>query len=144
MSISGSIERMPRDSTLLKSTLTKPKTVKPYLDAGKGEIVFWQDSPSTRNHRASHTRTHSGHSYVAARARASSFGAILFTLLRCNFPTEITVAYDVDANAAAASKTVCSEAGINFGSRRTFALSGWTPSGSRSRLCLGASGLPLA
>jgi len=31
----------------------------------------------------------------------------LFTLLRCNFP-EITVAYDVDANAAAAQrKTVC-------------------------------------
>jgi hypothetical protein len=33
----------------------------------------------------------------------------------------------------------------NFDSRRTFALSRrWTHNGSRSRLCLGASGLPLA
>jgi len=60
---------------------------------------------------------------VAARARASSFGAILFTLLRCNSQPEITVAYDVDANAAAAQNSLRAEAS-NFGSRRTFALSG--------------------
>jgi len=53
MSISGLIERMPRDSTLLKSTLTKTQTL---FRCRQGEIVFWQDSPSTRNHRAS-TRT---------------------------------------------------------------------------------------
>jgi len=59
---------------------------------------------------------------------------------------EITVAYDVDANAAAAQrKTVLRAeasrilvAGAHLPFRR------WTPSGSRSRLCLGASGLPLA
>jgi len=33
---------MPRDSTLLKSSTEAAKTVKPYLDAGQGEIVFWQ------------------------------------------------------------------------------------------------------
>jgi len=54
LSISGLIERMPRDSTLLKSTLTKPRKLKPYLDAGKGEIVarqpFYRESPSTPGH----------------------------------------------------------------------------------------------
>jgi len=50
-----------------------------------------------------------GHScYGGKQGESIEFWAILFTLLRCNFPTKITVAYDVDANAAAAQrKTVC-------------------------------------
>jgi len=58
---------------------------------------------------------------------------------------EITVAYDVDANAAAAQrKTVCERKHPILVAGAHLPFPGWTPSGSRSRLCLGASGLPLA
>jgi len=66
------------------------------------------------------------HSCYVAASESIEFWAILFTLL-LQFPKpEITVAYDVDANAAAAQrkKQFASGSIPNFGSRRTFALSG--------------------
>jgi len=63
------------------------KTVKPYLDAGNRFLArqpFYQESP-----RIPHPDTLLViAAWRQARARASSFGAILFTLLRCNFPTQ--------------------------------------------------------
>jgi len=73
----------------------------------QGEIVFWQDSPSTRNHRASTPGHTPGHScYVAAsKGESIEFWGDIVHFASVQFPKpEITVAYDVDAAAAAQRK----------------------------------------
>lgn len=69
------------------------KTVKPYLDAGKVKSFSGKTAllPGITAHLTpGHTPTLLviAAMWRQARARASSFGAILFTLLRCNFPSQ--------------------------------------------------------
>jgi len=72
--------------------------------------VFWQDSPSTRNHRAS-TPGHPS-CYVAAKGESIEFWGDIVHFASVQFPNpEITVAYDVDANAAAAQRKKSVESG---------------------------------
>jgi len=79
------------------------------------------------------------------KGESIEFWAILFHFASVQFPKpEITVAYDVDNAAAAQRKTVCERkhpilvagAHLPFPALDTF--------GQQIRLCLGASGLPLA
>jgi len=65
---------------------------------------FSEDSPSTRNHRASTPGHTPGHSCYVAQGSIEFWGDIVH-FASVQFPNqEITVAYDVDANAAAQRK----------------------------------------
>jgi len=101
------------------------KTVKPYLDAKKSFSGKTALLPGITAHPTPDTPGHS--CYVAAsKGESIEFWGDIVHFASVQFPKpEITVAYDVDANAAAAQrKTVCESEASNFGSRRTFALSG--------------------
>jgi len=80
------------------------KTVKPYLDAGRksfsGKTALLRESPRTPGHTPGHS------CYVAAsKGESIEFWGDIVHFASVQFPNpEITVAYDVDANAAAAQR----------------------------------------
>jgi len=80
------------------------KTVKPYLDAGKVKSFSGKTAllPGITAHPTpGHTP---GHSCYGGKQGASSFGRYCSLCFGAISQPEITVAYDVDANAAAAQR----------------------------------------
>jgi len=102
---------------------------------------FYQESP-----RIPHPDT-PGHScYVAARASIDIrfWGRYCSLYFGCNSQPKLQLLMMSMPMLLRQRKNSLRAEASNFGSRRISRFRRWTPSGSRSRLCLGASGLPLA